>query len=171
MWEKLTLENIKLSEEFSKIIDSATSYALSKELPINFNFRKAISNCHKKNICISPWEHIFIDADGNLSVCCALTDTFGNLNWLICGGETHHEKYMGRKMEPAWAQSIRNQSLKKRISFFFKQWGNWIPEGDKHDWYGKTSATFGEKGELLDGMEWKQFPNPKVNRNQLATSH
>jgi MoaA/NifB/PqqE/SkfB family radical SAM enzyme len=80
MWEKLTLENIKLSEEFSKIIDSATSYALSKELPINFNFRKAISNCHKKNICISPWEHIFIDADGNLSVCCALTDTFGNLN-------------------------------------------------------------------------------------------
>jgi protein gp37 len=98
-------------------------------------------------------------------------DTVGQLDWLICGGETHQEKYMGRKMEPAWAQSIRNQSLKKRISFFFKQWGNWIPEGDKHDWYGKTSAIFGEKGELLDGMEWKQFPSPKLNRNQLTASH
>jgi len=80
MWEKLTLENIKLSKEFREIIDSATNYAQSKKLSINFNFRKSISNCHTKNICISPWEHVFIDSNGNLSVCCTLTDTFGNLN-------------------------------------------------------------------------------------------
>jgi MoaA/NifB/PqqE/SkfB family radical SAM enzyme len=80
MWVKLTLENIKASKEFKEIIDSATSYALSKEVPINFNFRKTITNYHKKNICISPWEHVFINSDGNLSVCCSLSDTFGNLN-------------------------------------------------------------------------------------------
>lgn len=79
-WEKLTLENIKLSKEFREIIDSAANYAQSKKLPINFNFRKTILNCHTKNICISPWEHVFIDSDGNLSICCALADTFGNLN-------------------------------------------------------------------------------------------
>jgi protein gp37 len=98
-------------------------------------------------------------------------DTVDQLDWLICGGETHSEKYMGRKMETVWAQSIRNQCLKKKISFFFKQWGNWIPEGDKHDWYGKTSATFNEKGELLDGMEWKQVPSPRKNRKQMTTNN
>jgi protein gp37 len=92
------------------------------------------------------------------------SDTVGQLDWLICGGETHQEKYMGRKMEPVWAQSIRNQCLKKKISFFFKQWGNWIPDGDTHDWHGKTSATFGKKVELLDDMQWKQFPSPKCDR-------
>ncbi len=91
-------------------------------------------------------------------------DTVGQLDWLICGGETHPQKYMGRKMEPAWAQEIRNQCLQKRVSFFFKQWGNWIPESGHQEWYGKTSATFSEKVELLDGMQWKQFPVGKVNR-------
>jgi len=85
-------------------------------------------------------------------------DTVGQLHWLICGGETHSEKYMGRSMEPAWAQGIRNQCVRNRIRFFFKQWGNWIPNDGIHDWFGKTSATFIEKGELLDGVMWQQFP-------------
>jgi len=91
-------------------------------------------------------------------------DTTGELDWLICGGETHTEKYNGRAMDPAWAQGIRNQCLRKKISFFFKQWGNWIPDGGKHDWYGKTSEVFSQKVEILDGMEWKQFPTPKLFR-------
>jgi len=97
-------------------------------------------------------------------------DTVHHLDWLICGGETHREKYMGRRMDPEWARSIRNQCLRKEISFFFKQWGNWLPDGDTHDWHGKTSTTFSEKGELLDGMEWQQFPIPKIERKQLNHS-
>lgn len=80
MWEKLTLANIKLTENFREIMNSAINYARAKNFPINFNFRKTVSNCHKKNICISPWEHVFIDSEGNVSVCCELADTFGNLN-------------------------------------------------------------------------------------------
>ena len=94
-------------------------------------------------------------------------DTVGQLDWLICGGETHQEKYMGRKMDPEWAQSIRDQCLRKGVSFFFKQWGNWIPEGDRHDWHGKTSARFGKEGEILGNLKWKQFPTPKQNRKVL----
>ena len=86
------------------------------------------------------------------------SDTVGQLHWLICGGETHLEKYMGRSMEPAWAQGIRNQCVRKQIRFFFKQWGNWMPSGGMHDWFGKTSATFIERGEILDGVMWQQFP-------------
>ena len=96
------------------------------------------------------------------------SDTAGELDWLICGGETHTEKYMGRAMDPSWAQSIRNQCLRKKISFFFKQWGNWIPDGGKHDWHGKTSDVFSQKVEILDGMEWKQFPTPKPFRNVIC---
>jgi protein gp37 len=92
-------------------------------------------------------------------------DTVGELDWLICGGETHPEKYKGRKMERAWAEGIRDQCLRTGISFFFKQWGNWIPEGDTHDWYGKTSEVFNEKGHLLDLVEWAEFPAPKSSRN------
>ena len=87
-------------------------------------------------------------------------DTVGNLDWLICGGETHAKRFMGRSMEPAWARGIRNQCVRKQIRFFFKQWGNWIPDGERHDWHGKTSATFIEKVELLDGVMWQQFPTP-----------
>lgn len=94
-------------------------------------------------------------------------DTVGQLDWLICGGETHQEKYMGRKMDPEWAQSIRDQCLRKGVSFFFKQWGNWIPEGDRHDWHGKTSARFAKEGEILGNLKWKQFPTPKQNRKVL----
>jgi hypothetical protein len=61
-------------------------------------------------------------------------------------------------MEPAWAQGIRNQCVRKQIRFFFKQWGNWMPSGGMHDWFGKTSATFIERGEILDGVMWQQFP-------------
>lgn len=88
-------------------------------------------------------------------------DTQGQLDWLICGGETHAERYGGRAMSQDSARSIRNQCLRHGISFFFKQWGNWIPEGDSCEWYGKTSKVFQKKGHLLDGVEWKQFPEPR----------
>ena len=90
-------------------------------------------------------------------------DTQGRLHWFICGGETHPKKYEGRRMSPDWARSLRGQCARKGIAFFFKQWGNWIPQGDSVDWHGKTSGVFEQFGDILDGVHWSQFPNPNTS--------
>ena len=46
-------------------------------------------------------------------------------------------------MRPEWAINIRNQCVKARVPFFFKQWGGRSPKAG---------------GRLLDGEEWSQFP-------------
>jgi protein gp37 len=50
----------------------------------------------------------------------------------------------------AWARGIRDQCIDAGIPFFFKQWGEWA-NGVVN--IGKKAA-----GCLLDGVEWKQFP-------------
>ena len=46
-------------------------------------------------------------------------------------------------MEPKWALDVRNQCVKAKVAFFFKQWG------------GRTPKT---GGRLLGGREWNEFP-------------
>jgi protein gp37 len=90
---------------------------------------------------------------------------FNRLHWVICGGESGpHARPMGAE----WPRSIRDQCVKAEIPFFFKQWGAWLPalcDGATTDKFitlncadqpirvGKKAA-----GALLDGREWKQFP-------------
>jgi protein gp37 len=62
------------------------------------------------------------------------------IDWVIVGGESG---YGARPMKPEWAIDIRNQCVKAKVAFFFKQWGGRSP---------KTG------GRLLDGKEWNQFP-------------
>jgi len=63
-----------------------------------------------------------------------------NIHWVIVGGESGPR---ARIMDAKWAIDIRNQCLKARVPFFFKQWGGRAP---------KTG------GRLLEGKEWSQFP-------------
>ena len=63
------------------------------------------------------------------------------LDWVVAGGESGSR---ARPMEAAWARSLRNQCLCTEVSFFFKQWG------------GRTSKA---GGAVLDGREWRQFPD------------
>lgn len=107
------------------------------------------------------------------------------IDWVIVGGESGTG---ARPMEPDWARSLRDQCQAASVPFFFKQWGEWAPydayrDGDyTHKWFmypdgrrlrydmpnpdgldmrdwtaiarpGKKAA-----GALLDGREWKQFP-------------
>lgn len=65
------------------------------------------------------------------------------IDWVIVGGESGPR---ARSMEREWVIDIRNQCLKARVPFFFKQWGGRSP---------KTG------GRLLDGKEWNQFPKPR----------
>ncbi len=92
------------------------------------------------------------------------------LSWVICGQENGPG---ARQMHPDWARSLRDQCQTKGVPFFFKQWGEFIHTSQMPDWLyrefdachpgesgfcrvGKKSA-----GCLLDGKEWKQFPEVK----------
>ena len=66
--------------------------------------------------------------------------SLAGIHWVIVGGESGPR---ARPMDRAWVVEIRNQCLKARVPFFFKQWGGRSPKSG---------------GRLLDGKEWNQFP-------------
>jgi protein gp37 len=62
------------------------------------------------------------------------------IHWVIVGGESGPR---ARPMDAEWAIDIRDQCIKAKVAFFFKQRG------------GRTPKT---GGRLLEGKEWGQFP-------------
>jgi protein gp37 len=62
------------------------------------------------------------------------------ISWVIVGGESGPG---ARPMDQQWVVDIRNQCLRSKVAFFFKQWG------------GKNSKS---GGRLLEGKEWNEFP-------------
>ena len=90
------------------------------------------------------------------------------LDWVIAGGESGPK---ARPMHPKWARSLRDQCTTAGVPFFFKQWGEWAPwdiagklklQAPRHIHLDEaTTMTFIAKkkaGALLDGVEWKQYP-------------
>ena len=100
------------------------------------------------------------------------------LDWVIVGGESGPK---ARPMHLKWALDIRDQCLEAGTPYFFKQWGEWIPEchsvgmwregrlGNPYRdttipqfaWPDRSSSIrFGKKkaGRILDGRTWDQFP-------------
>jgi len=47
------------------------------------------------------------------------------VDWVIVGGESGHN---ARPMHPDWVRSIKDQCEKANVPFFFKQWGEWMPD-------------------------------------------
>lgn len=111
-----------------------------------------------------PWRYIdalrgYYDNDHQTSI-----------DWVIAGGESGPE---ARPMHPEWARSIRDQCQTAGVPFFFKQWGEWMPNNQVFDWTtitGRKYHSWGEAGgslwvgkqaagHLLDGEEWRQMPN------------
>jgi len=94
------------------------------------------------------------------------------LNWVIAGGES------GPAARPAhrnWIELARDQCQEAGVAFFFKQWGEWMPLGQmpveqfpttrgmKAPYTftdGFESYRVGKKaaGAVLDGREWREFP-------------
>jgi protein gp37 len=79
------------------------------------------------------------------------------LHWVIAGGESGSA---ARPTSPDWFRGLRDQCVGANVPFFFKQWGEWAPEGtsgrpedDRLRRVGKKAA-----GALLDGQRWQQFP-------------
>jgi protein gp37 len=76
------------------------------------------------------------------------------IDWVIVGGESGPA---ARPMDPSWVIEIRNQCVKAKVAFFFKQWGGRSPKAG---------------GRLLEGREWNEFPTPPPNparQNDLQT--
>ena len=63
------------------------------------------------------------------------------IHWVIAGGESG---VIRRPVEPIWVRAIRDQCIKARVPFFFKQWGGRTPKAHGRD---------------LDGLMWDQLPD------------
>ncbi len=66
------------------------------------------------------------------------------VHWVIVGGESGPVR---RPMDPTWAESIRDQCVRHRVPFFFKQWGGRTPKAG---------------GRELGGREWSQLPSRRA---------
>ena len=66
--------------------------------------------------------------------------SLSGIQWVIVGGESGPG---ARPMKPEWVTSIRDQCVKQRVPFFFKQWG-----GPNKSLTGRT----------LDGRTWDEMP-------------
>lgn len=79
------------------------------------------------------------------------------IDWVIAGGETGPG---ARAMHPEWVYNILRQCKKQNVPFFFKQWGEWMPELEAKK---ITLEKFAGAGMLLnfDGSiaNWDDFQN------------
>lgn len=54
-----------------------------------------------------------------------IDDWAAELDWVIVGGESGRN---ARPMHPAWVGQIMRTCRRRGAAFFFKQWGEWLPE-------------------------------------------
>lgn len=89
------------------------------------------------------------------------------LDWVIVGGESGPG---ARPMHPDWARALRDQCMGAGVPFFFKQWGEWLPDFEdpavplKDDpeqsrfatvvWNVQTSSWERTNGAWDDGYQW-----------------
>ena len=71
----------------------------------------------------------------------------GGIDWVITGGESGVN---ARRPNADWFRGLRDNCRKSNVPFFFKQWGAWGEDGVKRSKYAN--------GSLLDGREWKEYP-------------
>lgn len=73
------------------------------------------------------------------------------IDWVITGGESGSR---ARPTDEHWFRQLRNRCVETGTAFFFKQWGTWGEDGIKR--------SKKENGRLLDGVEWSQYPKPRM---------
>lgn len=86
------------------------------------------------------------------------------IDWVVAGGESGAK---ARPANPQWFRNLRDQCAAADVSFFFKQWGEWVSvsevEGPQTDWHtfddhrsvrrvGKKAAVRTLDGELHDAF-------------------
>lgn len=105
--------------------------------------------------------------------------TNARLDWIVIGGESGPR---ARPMHPDWARSIRDTCAAAGVAFFFKQWGEWLPQhqtrdvryplpntSHQHVWPdGNYAHRIGKRaaGRLLDGLEHSGLPQPAAGTEE-----
>jgi len=91
---------------------------------------------------------------GPLNLLRHLGPGFGQINWVICGGESGAGA-RGSADVLGWYRSLRDQCLESGARFFFKQWGRFQQNGE-------TIVRLRGKNpnNALDGVRWEQYPVP-----------
>lgn len=83
----------------------------------------------------------------------------GGINWVIAGGESGHG---ARAMSVEWVRNIQKQCKEFGVAFFFKQWGKWLPQGQRNAEGNKHTALIcGNKkanGNYLDDKKHLEYP-------------
>ncbi|MEW5929660.1 MAG: phage Gp37/Gp68 family protein [Gemmatimonadota bacterium] len=80
-----------------------------------------------------------------------LTLNLEGIDWVIAGGESGANF---RKMDEAWATSIRDQCESAGVAFFFKQWGGRTPKSG---------------GRQLQGRTWDEMPSILSGEEEICT--
>ncbi|MCK5125338.1 MAG: phage Gp37/Gp68 family protein [candidate division Zixibacteria bacterium] len=70
-----------------------------------------------------------------------------NIDWAIVGGESGPKS---RPMKTEWVLDIRDQCHKKKVPFFFKQWGGFNKK---------------KNGRILEGRTWDEVPHQLLKRS------
>lgn len=90
------------------------------------------------------------------------------IDWVVVGGESG---YASRPMHPSWVRGIRDTAIAAGVPFFFKQWGNWAPEGDRN---GRRGVVPFDHGDAAPSFEFPPFmDSPEFRRwaREVATYH
>lgn len=74
------------------------------------------------------------------------------IDWVIVGGESGRG---ARAMDPEWVRAVRDECLRGRVPFFFKQWGGVM----------KSRA-----GRVLDGRTWDEMPRGDESRGARCST-
>lgn len=92
------------------------------------------------------------------------------LHWIIAGGESGGPAV---PMHPDWVRSLRDQCAAAQVAFFFKQWGEWLPQAQAAALPAPARAYKGHRfddgtlmlrvgvqdaGRMLDGVQHHAFP-------------
>ena len=81
-----------------------------------------------------------------------------DIEWVIVGGESGKK---ARPMSEVWVDRIHAQCQVAGVPFFFKQWGAWSKEGERH--------AKRENGREFRGRTWDEMPTVSSSRT-LAQS-
>jgi protein gp37 len=86
------------------------------------------------------------------------------IHWVILGGESGPG---ARPMAADWARDVRDQCRAQKVPLFFKQWGKasnnplfaCAPAGHSGNAWVEKMDPVGKGGSLLDGLDWKAYPD------------
>lgn len=77
------------------------------------------------------------------------------LSWVIAGGESGPR---ARPPRMEWVRSLRDQCQASRVAFFWKQWGEYMPQEPSAAHTSMRRVGKKAAGALLDGRAWREFP-------------